>query len=96
MINLMVFLSPLLKMMKMRIAHFIEIPNISAFGQTPEEALTELEVAWEGVKESCRKHGDAIPMVPSQKEYSGQFNLRIDKRMHRKLAVEAARERATQ
>jgi predicted RNase H-like HicB family nuclease len=31
------------------LAHFVEMPNISAFGDTPEEALKELETAWEGV-----------------------------------------------
>ncbi len=72
------------------IAHFIEMPNVSAFGDTPEEALLELKVAWEGIKESYRKHGEAIPVAPSRKEYSGQFNVRVDKRIHRDLAIEAA------
>ena len=72
------------------VAHFIEHPNISAFGETPEQALSELEVAWQGVKESYRKHGEVIPVAPSRKEYSGQFNVRIDKRIHRELAIEAA------
>ena len=30
-------------------------------------------------------------MPPSRLEYSGQFNVRIDKRVHRKLAIEAER-----
>jgi predicted RNase H-like HicB family nuclease len=38
------------------IAHFVELPNVSAFGETPEEALHELKVAWKGVKESYKKH----------------------------------------
>jgi predicted HicB family RNase H-like nuclease len=32
-----------------------------------------------------------MPVAPSRKEYSGQFNVRIDKRRHRQLATEAAR-----
>ncbi len=40
------------------LAHFIELPNISAFSDTPEGALKELETAWEGVRESCRKHNE--------------------------------------
>ena len=67
------------------LAHLIEMPQISAFANTPEEALQELKLAWEGVKESYRKHGEAIPVAPSKKEYSGQFNVRIDKRAHRQL-----------
>jgi predicted HicB family RNase H-like nuclease len=73
------------------LAHFIEIPEVSAFADTPELALHELTLAWEGVKESYRKHGEGVPLAPSRKEYSGQFNVRIDKRLHRRLAVEAAR-----
>jgi predicted HicB family RNase H-like nuclease len=72
------------------LAHFIELPNVSAFASTPEEALRELKIAWEGIKESYRKHDELIPLAPAKKEYSGQFNVRIDKRVHRELAIEAA------
>ncbi len=72
-------------------AHFLEMPNISAFGSTPGKAIKELEVAWEVTKESYKKHGEEIPIAPLKKNYSGQFNVRIDKRVHRELAVEAAR-----
>lgn len=73
------------------LAHFQELPNISAFGATPEEALTELRTAWEAVKSSYRDRGEEVPVAPSRREYSGQFNVRIDKRLHRRLATEAAR-----
>ena len=43
------------------------------------------------MKVSYRKHGDPIPLAPTRKEYSGQFNVRFDKRVHRALAIEAAR-----
>lgn len=72
------------------LAHFVEMPNVSAFAETPEEALNELALAWEGIKESYRKEGEPIPISPAHKEYSGQFNVRIDKRLHRALAIEAA------
>jgi len=71
------------------LAHFVELPNVSAFGESPEEALEELATAWEGVKESYRKRGESIPVAPARKEYSGQFNVRIDRRLHRALAIEA-------
>ncbi len=73
------------------LAHFVEMPNVSAFSDTAEGALNELSIAWEGVKDSYRKHGEDIPVAPSRREYSGQFNVRIDKRVHRALAMEAAR-----
>ena len=73
------------------LAHFVELPNISAFGESPEDALRELQTAWEGVEESYQKHGEPVPVAPTRKEYSGQFNVRIDRRVHRALAIEAAK-----
>jgi len=73
------------------LAHFVELPNVSAFGELPEDALRELQTAWEGVKESYRKHGEPVPVAPARKEYKGQFNIRIDRRLHRALAIEAAK-----
>ena len=73
------------------VAHFVEMPNVSAFGESPEEALSELATAWEGVKESYQKHGEPVPVAAARREYSGQFNVRIDRRLHRALAIEASR-----
>lgn len=71
------------------VAHFVEMPNISAFGYSPTNAIEELKVAWEETKQSYKEHNEPIPIAPSRKEYSGQFNVRIDKRLHRQLALEA-------
>jgi predicted HicB family RNase H-like nuclease len=68
----------------------VELPSVSAFSDSPEKAVDELRVAWEAVKKSFRKHGDPIPVAPRNKNYSGQFNVRLDKRLHRALAMEAA------
>ncbi len=73
------------------LAHLVELPNVSAFGDTPEAALDELYLAWEGMKQCYREDGEQIPIAPSRREYSGQFNVRIDQRIHRELAVEAAK-----
>ena len=73
------------------LVHFEEMPNISAFGPTPEDALRELAIAWRLVKESYAAEGKPVPVPPSRRQYSGQFNVRIDKRVHRKLAIEAER-----
>ncbi|MGL5793802.1 MAG: type II toxin-antitoxin system HicB family antitoxin [Waterburya sp.] len=72
------------------IAHLVELPNVSAHGDTADEALEELYVAWEMVKEDYQEDGEEIPIAPSRKDYSGCFNVRIDKRVHRALAIEAA------
>jgi predicted RNase H-like HicB family nuclease len=43
------------------LAHFQEISTISAFGDTPQEALEELKTAWELVKEDYREQHQEIP-----------------------------------
>lgn len=72
------------------LAHFAELPNISAFADTPGEAVEELKQVWEAVKESYLSRHEALPVAPANKEYMGRFSLRIDKRVHRALALEAA------
>ena len=59
------------------VAHFNELPEISAFGPSPEAALAELGAAWEAVKQVHREEGTPIPLAPARKQYSGQFNVRI-------------------
>ena len=71
-------------------ATLVELPEVSAFADSAEAALEELSVAWSAMKESYRKHNQKIPIAPANKEYGGQFNVRVDKRVHCALAVEAA------
>lgn len=72
-------------------ARFEDLSTISAYGDSPELALMELECAWLLVKEDYLAEGRPVPVAPVRKEYSGQFNVRIDKRIHRALAIEAVR-----
>ena len=72
-------------------SHLAELPNVSAFGPTLEKALDELAVAWELVKESYIEERKPVPVAPSKRQYSGQFSVRIDRRVHRALAIEAER-----
>jgi predicted HicB family RNase H-like nuclease len=43
------------------------------------------------VKESYAEDGLPLPVAPSRREYKGVFNVRIDRRVHRALAIEAQR-----
>ena len=72
------------------LAHFVEMPNVSAFSDTPEDALKELTMAWEGVKKSYRKHREPIPQAPSQKGYERPFNIPVDEELYHALTDEAA------
>ncbi|MDJ0660565.1 MAG: type II toxin-antitoxin system HicB family antitoxin [Crocosphaera sp.] len=44
------------------LAHFQKLPNISAFGDSPQEALEELKGAWEMVKEDYQDKQQQIPI----------------------------------
>ena len=48
------------------LAHFQEIPTVSAFGDTPQEALEELKTAWELVKEDYREKQKEIPLAKNK------------------------------
>ena len=71
------------------LAHFVEMPNVSAFSDTPEDALRELAVAWKCVKESYDKHHETIPIAPSRDGYEGPFNVPVEEQLYRALTDEA-------
>jgi hypothetical protein len=45
------------------LAHLVEMPNVSAFADTLQAAIDELETAWQGIKESYRKQVEEIPVL---------------------------------
>ena len=75
------------------LAHFVEMPNVSAFAETPEEALRELAVAWKCVKESYEEDKEPIPQAPSREGYGGPFNIPVDAQLYHALANEAVEAR---
>jgi antitoxin HicB len=56
-----------------------------------EEALNELQVVLEMYIETKLEHGDSIP-EPVDQEYSGKFNVRVPKTLHKHLAKMAEEE----
>ncbi|MEI7867236.1 MAG: type II toxin-antitoxin system HicB family antitoxin [Candidatus Methylumidiphilus sp.] len=64
------------------LAHFVEMPNISAFGYSTEIAIAELATAWIGVKESYLQRGETIPKVPEWKSNIDKVNVRMDRQLH--------------
>ena len=73
------------------LAHFVEMPNVSAFSDTPEGALRELAVDWKCVKKSYQKHHEPIPQTPSRNGYEGPFNVPVEEQLYHALADEAAK-----
>lgn len=73
-----------------------EIPYVSAFGETPADAVKELETAYRLWLKSSAENGDEIP-APSIKnqdlsEFSGKFSLRIPRSLHHELVQRAKME----
>ena len=75
------------------LAHLVELPNVSAFGPTPAEALVELKEAWELMKECYRGDGVPVPKAPSREGYEGPVNVPVDAQLYHALANEAAKAR---
>ena len=73
------------------LAHLVELPNVSAFGATPAEALNKLKTVWELMKECYQMDGEPIPKAPSRNEYEGPFNVPVDAQLYHFLTDEAAK-----
>ena len=77
------------------IAHLLEVPSLSAFGSTEEKAVRELKRATAAWLKTLAAEGKQPPEPLSAREFSGEFRLRVPKDLHRKLAVEAERNRTS-
>ena len=51
-------------------AYLQELPNILAFGDTPQLAVEELKTAWELVKEDYQHKGKTVPTPPNKQTIS--------------------------
>ena len=75
--------------------YFIQIedlPGCYAQGETVEEAKEMIEIARRMWIESAYDDGQDIPEPRSYQEYSGKFNVRVPRSLHRKLDQLAERE----
>lgn len=74
------------------VARCLEFPSLSAHGDTPEEALREIEyVVAESVK-WMKEEGEAVPEPLGLKKFRGHLTLRIPPEKHRDLAIRCAEE----
>jgi len=64
-------------------------PGLSAFGDTPQEALEEAETALELFVEEYQAEGKPLPEPQSLQGYSGQMSLRMPASLHAQLAARA-------
>ena len=73
------------------LAHFIELPNVSAFGPTPAQALIELKAAWELMKECYQEDNILVPKAPARELNDVPFNVPVDPQLYHRLTDEAAK-----
>ena len=66
------------------VARVAELPHCMIHGDTPEEAIREIEVVKREWIKSNLKRGNTIP-EPVSRKYSGQISLRIPPSLHRLL-----------
>lgn len=69
-----------------------ELPGLSAFGDTPEEAVAEAKIAADGFVKVLQEDGCEIPEPKKLKIHSGQTRLRLPKTLHSALTQEARSE----
>jgi len=75
------------------LAEIPDLPGCISDGETPEEALKNLESAKRTWLKTALKRGQEIPLPkPREEEYSGRLTLRMPRSFHRRLAQTAERE----
>jgi antitoxin HicB len=73
---------------------FTDLPGCLSDGETIEEAVTNGADAVRSWVETAREFGDPVPPPsrPSDDAYSGRWNMRVPKSLHRRLAERAKAE----
>ncbi len=69
-----------------------ELPGCISQGQTLEEAYKMIQDAKKGWLDIALQDGKAIPEPTGKEDYSGKFNIRMPKSLHRTLVVKAKEE----
>lgn len=78
------------------VAAIPDLPGCITQGDTKEEALQMLEDAKMAWIETALEEGIEIPEpVPNEDEFSGKFNLRIPRSLHRDLTRRAEKEKVS-
>jgi predicted HicB family RNase H-like nuclease len=74
------------------VAGYVELPDLTMTGDTPEEAVRELLSEKEDWFKTCLKLGVKIPLPVEAPKYSGEIRVRMPPSLHQTLAQRAASE----
>jgi len=67
-----------------------EFPSLSWLAPTPEKALVGIRHIVGETITDMKNEGETVPIALAEKQYSGEFRVRIPPELHRSLAVQAA------
>ncbi len=67
-----------------------EFPSLSWLAKTPEAALKGIQKVVADVVADMQTSGEPVPDALAEKNYSGEFRVRIPPMLHRQLALTAA------
>lgn len=67
-----------------------EFPSLSWLASTPQKALAGIQQVVSEAVADMEANGEEIPQALADRNYSGEFRVRIPPHVHRALAVEAA------
>jgi predicted HicB family RNase H-like nuclease len=68
----------------------VEFPSLSWLAATPEEALLGIRQMVSEAVADMQSAGETVPEPLAEKNYSGEFRVRIPPEVHRALALQAA------
>jgi predicted HicB family RNase H-like nuclease len=68
----------------------VEFPSLSWLAATPEEALLGIRQMVAEAVVDMQSAGETVPEPLAEKNYSGEFRVRIPPEVHRALALHAA------
>jgi len=67
-----------------------EFPSLSWLAASPEEALHGIRQLVSDTLDDLRSNHDPVPQPLAERQYSGEFRVRIPPELHRQLAMAAA------
>ena len=72
-----------------RVGLCAEMPSLSWLADTPEATLSGIRAVVAEVVSDLLSSGEPVPEPLAERNYSGEFRVRIPPALHRKLAMDA-------
>lgn len=72
------------------LAQCTEFPSLTWLAETPEQAMQGIRSLVAEILEDMRQTGEIPPVPLGERQFSGQFMVRIPLSLHRSLTTEAA------